>query len=72
LSLWLLGIRVENLGYRRLLLAVALLFEVHACLLLLDKMLLIIVFLLLHQVLRWIFISIYHGANARALEAIGN
>ena len=43
----------------------------HACLLLLNQMLLIIVFLLLHQVLLWIFISINHGADAWALEAIG-
>jgi hypothetical protein len=40
--------------------------------LLLDQMLLIGVFLLLHQVLLWIFISINHGADAWALEAIGH
>jgi len=40
--------------------------------LLLDQMLLIIVFLLLHQVLLWIFISINNGADAWALEAIGH
>jgi hypothetical protein len=67
--LWLLRIRVENLGYRWLLLTVALLFEIHSCLLLFDQMLLIIGFLLLYQVLLRKFISINHGADAWTLEA---
>ena len=65
----LLRIRVKNLGYRWLLLTLALLFEIHPCLLLLNQMLLIIVVVLLHNVLLRKFISIDHGADAWALEA---